>query len=154
MPSYELVHEAAASVLDNVSLLARRLRQRPVTGQLSQPEAVTLTLLTRVAPTTVAELARAENVRPQSMGAIVGALEASGLVKRHRDRTDGRRVLLTVTKAGRDVAARKLTGRDEQLARGLSSGFTDDELRQLVAVAPLLGRLAEQLGERPTGSVS
>lgn len=149
MASYELIHEAAATVLDNVSLLARRLRQRPVVGGLTQPEAVTLTRLTQEAPTTVADLARAENVRPQSMGAIVASLEAHGLVKRQRDRTDGRRVLLSVTKAGRAVAARKLTGRDEQLVHGLSSGFTDDELRQLVAVAPLLGRLAGQLGERP-----
>jgi DNA-binding MarR family transcriptional regulator len=154
MPSYELVHEAAASVLDNVSLLARRLRQSPVTGGLSQPASATLARLGRAAPMTVADLARAENVRPQSMGAIVGSLEARGLVKRQRDRTDGRRVLLTVTKAGRGVAARKLTGRDEQLAEGLSSGFTSEELRQIVAVAPLLGRLAGQLGDRPSGPVS
>ena len=55
--------------------------------------------------------------------------------------TDGRRVLLTVTKAGREAAERGRTPRGEQLAEGLSSGFTDEELEQLVAVAPLLGRL-------------
>ena len=57
----------------------------------------------------------------------------------------GRRVLLTVTRAGREVAVRRRTPRGEQLARGLSSGFTDDELEQLVEVAPLLGRLADLL---------
>lgn len=146
-----LVEQAAEALLDNVSLLARRLRQRPVTGELTQPEQATLIRLTREAPTTVADLARAEDIRPQSMGAIVGSLEATGLVKRHRDRTDGRRVLLTVTKAGREVAGRGSTARGAQLAAGLSSGFTVEELEQLVAVAPLLGRLADSLEEPPPG---
>jgi DNA-binding MarR family transcriptional regulator len=145
MTSEELADQAAEALLDGVSLLTRRLRQRPVTGDLSQPAAATLSRLTRQAPATVADLARAENVRPQSMGAVIGTLEARGLVKRHRDGTDGRRVLLTVTRAGREVAGRRQTARGEQLARGLASGFTEEELAQLVAVAPLLGRLADRL---------
>jgi DNA-binding MarR family transcriptional regulator len=144
MASEELVDEAAAALLDNVNRLARRLRQRPVTGELSQPEAATLARLGQE-PATVADLARAENVRPQSMGAVVGSLEARGLVKRQRDRGDGRRVLLSLTKAGREVAGRRRSARGEQFARGLSSGFSEQELEQIVAVAPLLGRLAGRL---------
>ena len=144
MPSEELLDEAAQAVLDNVGLLARRLRQRPVTGELSESESSALTLLTQ-APATVADLARAESVRPQSMGAVVASLEGRGLVKRQQDRTDGRRVRLTVTRAGREVAELRRTPRGDQLAQGLSSGFTDEELEQLVAVAPLLGRLAGRL---------
>jgi DNA-binding MarR family transcriptional regulator len=144
MASEELVDEAAAALLDSVSRLARTMRQRPVSGELSQPETATLTRLARD-PATVADLARAENVRPQSMGAVVGSLEARGLVKRHRDRADGRRVLLSVTKAGREVAGHRRSARGEQFARGLSSGFTEQELEQIVAVAPLLGRLAGRL---------
>ena len=79
------------------------------------------------------------------MGAVVASLEGRGLVKRHRDRSDGRRVRLTVTTAGREVAELRRTPRGEQLAEGLSSGFTDEELEQLVAIAPLLGRLAGSL---------
>jgi DNA-binding MarR family transcriptional regulator len=162
MPSHEppdhpvdpLVHRAAEALLDNVSLLTRRLRQRPVSGELTQPESGTLSRLSREAPTTVAELARAETIRPQSMGAVVGSLEARGLVKRHRDRTDGRRVLLTVTRAGREVAERKGTARGAQLADALASDFTEEELEQLVAVAPLLGRLAGRLDQRSSGPVS
>ncbi len=144
MPSEELLDEAAQAVLDNVSLLARRLRQRPVTGELTESESSALTRLTQ-APATVADLARAESVRPQSMGAVVASLEGRGLVKRQQDRTDGRRVRLTVTRAGREVAELRRTPRGDQLAQGLSSGFTDEELEQLVAVAPLLGRLAGRL---------
>jgi DNA-binding MarR family transcriptional regulator len=145
MPSEALVDRAAEVLLDNVSLLTRRLRQRPVPGELSQPESVTLARLGREAPTTAADLARAESIRPQSMGAVISSLEGRGLVKRHRDRTDGRRVLLTVTRAGREMTERKRTARGEQLARGLATGFTDEELERLVEVAPLLRRLAGNL---------
>ncbi len=145
MPSDELVDRAADALVDNVSRLARRLRQRPLSGELTQSEAAALARLTQDASLTVADLARAEEVRPQSMGAVVDSLEERGLLKRQRDRVDGRRVLLTVTKAGREAAERGRTPRGEQLAEGLSSGFTDEELEQIVAVAPLLGRLAGRL---------
>ena len=145
MPSQELVDRAAGALAVNLSRLARRLRQRPLTGELSQPESAALAKLTRDNAMTVADLARAEDVRPQSMGAIVGALERRGLLKRQRDRTDGRRVLITVTKAGREAIDRGRTPRGDQLAAGLASGFTDEELEQLVAAAPLLGRLADRL---------
>ena len=145
MPSQELVDQAAGALAVNLSRLARRLRQRPLTGELSQPESAALAKLTRDNAMTVADLARAEDVRPQSMGAIVGALERRGLLKRQRDRTDGRRVLITVTKAGREAIDRGRTPRGDQLAAGLASGFTDEELEQLVAAAPLLGRLADRL---------
>src|SRR3954447_18681860 len=126
MASDELLDRAAEAVLDNVTVLARRLRQGPVTGALSHAESAAPGRLTQ-APTTVADLARAEQVRPQSMGAVVASLEERGLVKRQRDRHDGRRVLLTVTRAGLEMTRRR-PPRSEQLADGLSSGFTAGEL--------------------------
>ena len=77
MPSDELVDRAADALVDNVSRLARRLRQRPLSGELTQPEAAALARLTQDASLTVADLARAEEVRPQSMGAVVDSLEAT-----------------------------------------------------------------------------
>ena len=47
MPSDELVDRAAEAFVDNVSRLARRLRQRPVSGELTQAEAAALARLTR-----------------------------------------------------------------------------------------------------------
>ena len=151
MPSDELVDEAAGALLDGVTVLSRRLRQRPVVGELSEPEAATLSRLTREAPTTAADLARAEDIRPQSMGAVVSALEARGLVRRHRDKSDGRRVLLTATVAGRQQAERRRTARGDQLVRALSEGFSEEELRQLLTAAALLGRIAGRI-EQPVAS--
>jgi hypothetical protein len=39
----------------------------------------------------------------------------------------------------------KRNARTEQLAQALSTGFTQAELRQLIAAAPLLERLAQSI---------
>ena len=57
MPSDELVDRAADALVDNVSRLSRRLRQRPLSGELTQPEAAALARLTQDASLTVADLA-------------------------------------------------------------------------------------------------
>jgi DNA-binding MarR family transcriptional regulator len=77
------------------------------------------------------------------MGATLGALEARGLVGRGQDAQDGRRVVFSVTEAGRQVLRNKRDARTEQLAQALSAGFTRAELGQLMVAAPLLERLAQ-----------
>ncbi len=54
---------------------------------------------------TLAELARAVMVRPQSAGEVVEVLERRGLVRRDGPPGRGRRRPLTLTDAGRDVLA-------------------------------------------------
>jgi hypothetical protein len=54
-------------------------------------------------------------------------------------------VVLSVTKAGRDVLLDQRNTRARQLAQALSAGFTPAELRQLLAAAPLLERLAQSI---------
>ena len=72
-------------------------------------------------------------------------LESRGLVKRHADPDDGRRSVMSVTEAGRQVLGDRRNKRTEQLARALSSGFTPPELEQLMVAAPLLERLAQNI---------
>ena len=79
------------------------------------------------------------------MGATLASLESRGLIKRAADPDDGRRVILSITDAGLGVLRDRRNARTEQLARALSSGFTADELDQLMAVAPLLERLAQSI---------
>jgi DNA-binding MarR family transcriptional regulator len=135
----------ALALQDSLSLVVRRLRQVRVPGSLSQPESQTLARLVRETPTTSADLARAEGISAQSMGATVASLESQGLVERRRDPGDGRRILLVATAAGRRRAEDKRTARGEQLVRALSADFSDDDLDRLLAAAPLLERLARTL---------
>ncbi|MCW2775463.1 MAG: MarR family transcriptional regulator [Nocardioides sp.] len=135
----------ALALQDSLSLVVRRLRQVRVPGSLSQPESQTLARLVRETPMTSADLARAEGISAQSMGATVASLESQGLVERRRDPDDGRRILLVATAAGRRRAEDKRTARGEQLVRALSADFDDDDLDRLLAAAPLLERLARTL---------
>ena len=52
-------------------------------------------------------------------------------------------MVISVTEAGRQVLRNRRDARTEQLAQALSAGFTPAELRQLMAAAPLLERLAQ-----------
>ena len=137
--------QVAAALRVSIGLLLRRLRQVQVEGELTLPESSALVRLDRGGPATPGELAKLEQISPQSMGATLAALEARGLVERRPDPRDGRRVVLSVTKAGRDVLLDQRNTRARQLAQALSAGFTPAELAQLMAAAPLLERLAQSI---------
>jgi DNA-binding MarR family transcriptional regulator len=139
------VHQVAGALQVAVGLLRRQLRQTQADGELSVPETAALARLDRGGPATASALARQEQISPQSMGATLGALEARGLIERRGDPADGRRIVLSVTDAGLQVLRNRRSARTEQLARALSAGFTRAERRQLMAAAPLIERLAQNL---------
>ena len=143
MPEGPDVHDIAATLRVSVGMLLRRLRQVRPDDELSLPESSALARLDRIGPATPGALAKVEQISPQSMGATLAALEARGLIERHPDPADGRRVVLSVTEAGLELLRNKRGARTEQLAQALSAGFTPAELRQLAAAAPLLERLAQ-----------
>jgi DNA-binding MarR family transcriptional regulator len=139
------VTEIASTLRVGIGLLLRRLRQVPDAAGLTLPESAALARLDRGGPATPGELARMEQISPQSMGATIAALEARGLVGRERDPADGRRVVLSATSAGLEVLRTRRDARVQRLAGALSAGFTPAELRQLADAAPLLERLAQSI---------
>ncbi len=139
------VREVAAALRLSIGLLLRRLRQTPVEGGLTLPESAALARLEKSGPLTSSALAKLDQISPQSMGATLAALERRGLVERHPDPGDGRRVLLSLTKTGRQVRRSRTDARTNQLAEALASGFSRAELKQLMAAAPLLERLAQSI---------
>jgi DNA-binding MarR family transcriptional regulator len=145
MPEAPDVHEIAAALRVSVGMLLRRLRQVRPDDELTLPESSALARLDRTGPATPGALAKVEQISPQSMGATLAGLEARGLVARHPDPADGRRVVLSVTEAGLQLLRDKRGARTGQLAQALSAGFTAAELRQLAAAAPLLERLAQSI---------
>jgi DNA-binding MarR family transcriptional regulator len=70
-------------------------------------ESAVLARLAKDGAATTADLARAESVKPQSMGATVATLEELGLVQRKPHRTDGRQMNIELTAKG--VAVRNST---------------------------------------------
>ena len=144
-PRYLDTHQIAATLRLSIGLLLRRMRQIPTDDELTLSESAALARLDRGGPTTAATLARAEQISPQSMGATLASLESRGLIERAADPDDGRRVILSATDAGLQVLRERRNARTDELARALSSGFSPEELEQLVAAAPLLERLAQSI---------
>jgi DNA-binding MarR family transcriptional regulator len=141
-----LIDEVAGALQASVRLLVQRLRQtQAVEGDLTSAESSALARLDRTGPTTASELSRLERITPQSMGATVAALEERGLVERMPDPQDGRRAILSLTTAGKDLLRRRRSARSEMLSGALAAGFSRTELKQLQVAAPLIERLAHSI---------
>ncbi|HWU23848.1 MAG TPA: MarR family transcriptional regulator [Nocardioides sp.] len=134
----------ASELAVGVGLLRRRLLQLPASSEASFPEVAALVRLQRSGPATNAELAKAEQISPQSMKATVKALEARGMVARSADPQDGRRVVLSITAAGEQAVLAKRAVRRRQLAEAMAT-LSAEDVAALRAAAPVLERLAEAL---------
>lgn len=126
----------ATDLADAVLTMHGRLRRSLLASkadEVTASQTAALGRLLRYGPAAVADLARAEGVRPQSMGATVQALVDLGLAERRADPTDGRRAIVSATPAG--AAAREATWavRNRELADRLATLSEAD--RRLVARA-------------------
>lgn len=125
--------------------LLRRLRQHRDPGDPTVPEMTVLARLDRDGPTTSAELARREQISPQSMGATIATLCERGLLAREPDPTDGRRITLRPTPAGKRILTDRRNQRSRILAEAISTTLTDDEVATLARALPLLSRVVDAL---------
>ena len=132
----------AADLRVLIGRLSRRLKARGVAGDLTMPEAMVLARLERGGPATPGALAKAERVQPQSMGATLAGLAERGLVSRSHDPDDRRRVVMSLTEAGRQVVYGVRRDREEVLSRAITEGLTPAERDQLARALPLLEKLA------------
>src|SRR6201991_562544 len=121
--------------------LKRRLREQASAGDLTPSQIAVLGHLDRDGPMTVTALARAEGVRPQSMGATIAVLEAAGLVKGSPDSKDGRQTILSLTPPCREFIRSGRAARHDWLFRAIQAKLTPQEQAQLAASMGLLNRL-------------
>ena len=94
-------------------------------------------------PATTADLARAEGMKPQSMGTTIAALEEMRMVERKPHPTDGRQVHIALTAKG--VAVRK-SAKDAKrtwLAQAVAQ-LDEGERVTLFKAAEIIRRLAEK----------
>jgi DNA-binding MarR family transcriptional regulator len=138
----QLAHELRLAV----GLVVRRLRHEGARdGELTMPEASALGRLDRGGTATAAQLAKAEQISPQSIGATIASLQRRGLIRRDADPDDGRRITLSLTPAGAAALHARRSARTDRLARALEAELTGPERRALAAAVPLLRRLAENI---------
>lgn len=123
--------------------LIRRLREQADDGDLTTSQKSVVLHLDREGPATVTTLARALDMRPQSMGAIASALQAAGLVEGAPDPADGRQTLLSLTPTCREMIAVGRAARQDWLFRAIQTKLDRAEQEQLAGAVDLLKRLAD-----------
>jgi DNA-binding MarR family transcriptional regulator len=134
---------AVTDFIQAIGLLVRRVRAASASQELSLTESSAMGRLAKDGPATIADLARAESVRPQSMGATIASLEERGLVERKPHPTDGRQVNIDLTPRG---AAMRKSVRDAKLiwlAQAISQ-LNKEEQATLFAAGAIIQRLAER----------
>ena len=125
-----------------VGLLVRRVRAAAASHELSLTEAAVMARLAKEGPATIADMARAESMRPQSMGATIAALEEMGMVERKPHPTDGRQVNIELTPKG--AAVRKSVGDAKRTWLAQAIAQLDEQERQtLFKAGEIIKRLVQ-----------
>ena len=142
-PAYvaDRLHSAAIHLL-------RRVRKVDTESGLSAARLSALSVLVFGGPTTIGELARAEQVSAPTMTRLVQALERDGLVAREAHEGDARAVRLRPTGRGRRILERGRRRRVAELAQ-LLDRLPPDERQALWVAAEAIERL---LGRPPSAT--
>jgi DNA-binding MarR family transcriptional regulator len=109
-------HESAIDELKlALGRLVRRMRAEAPAEQheLSWTQKSVIARLDREGPMTSADLARAEGIKPQSMGTAITHLEEMGFVEKKSHASDGRQLNIKLTAKG---AALRKSGHDSSRA--------------------------------------
>ena len=105
-----------------------------------------LTVLERHENMSSAQLARHSFVTAQSMADMIAALESHGLIERHRDEADRRRLVVALTAEGRALLDR-YRGEVRALENSMLAGLTEAEVLTLrTALSTCHANLARRSG--------
>ncbi|MEU9099796.1 MarR family transcriptional regulator [Streptomyces sp. NPDC048361] len=125
--------------------IGRLVRTVRAADTMPAGEAAVLGYLDRGGPLTTADVAQQWGVSHQSAARAVKDLQAQGLVRAEAHPSDGRKVLLSLTRAGRDRLAEERRRRTGSLGTAISEALAPDEQKALAKVLPLLARLDAHL---------
>jgi DNA-binding MarR family transcriptional regulator len=105
-------------------------------------------------PMRLTDLLATEQIKQPALTSLVFKLEASGLVSRRPDPSDGRAVLLSLTEAGEEIVQSRRADRVAKLAR-LVDQLDDHDQAVLADVQEVLSRLvaiAHDAASEPSSS--
>jgi DNA-binding MarR family transcriptional regulator len=134
---------AVIDLMQSIGLLVRRVRAAAGSHELSLTEASVLGRLAKDGPATTADLARAEGMKPQSMGTAIAALEEMGMVERKPHPTDGRQVNIGLTSRGAAVRKSAKDAKQTWLMQAISQ-LDESERETLFKAGEIIKRLAEK----------
>ena len=112
------------------------------TDDITPTQSAVIGRLIRDGAQSTADLARAEGVRPQSMGATVAGLVEQGLAVRESDPEDGRRAVVRLTAAGHEARDGSRATRARLIAERLA-GLPADDRTALERSLTVLGDLID-----------
>ncbi len=133
----------AEAMRAHLGKLKRKLREQASVGDLTPSQTSVLLRLEKEGPATVSSLARADGMRPQSMGQIIAELESAGHVRGAPDRNDGRQTLWSLTERCRETIKKGRAARQDWLARRIAT-LTPKEQEQLAGAIELIERIVEE----------
>ena len=137
------VEAAVIDFTQAMGALVRRIRAAAASHELSLTESAVLARLDQGGPATTADLARAESVKPQSMGATITALEERGMVERKPHPTDGRQMNVALTVKGAAVRKSARDAKRTWLAQAITQ-LDDEEREILFRAGEIMKRLVEE----------
>ena len=136
-------NELAHTLRQTVLRLARRVRAERADSAMSDGKLSVLFVLMNEGAQTLGSLAESERITPPSMNRTINALVEQGFVTRESDATDGRKVVIDISDAGRRLVKETRRRRDAWFSSRLAA-LSPEERDLLEAAAPVLRRLADQ----------
>jgi DNA-binding MarR family transcriptional regulator len=133
---------AVSDFTQAIGLLVRRVRAAAASHELSLTESAVMARLAKEGPATTADLARAESMKPQSMGTTIAALEEMGMVERKPHPTDGRQVNIELTAKGAAVRQSARDAKRTWLAQAIAQ-LDEQERETLFKAGEIMKRLVE-----------
>jgi DNA-binding MarR family transcriptional regulator len=125
-----------------VGVLVRRIRAAGGVQELSLTQTSVLKRLGTEGAATIADLARAESMKPQSMATAVAGLEQLGLVQRTPHPTDGRQVNIEISPKGAALRKSSKDAKQAWIAHALVQ-LEDRDLETLFAAGEIIQRLVK-----------
>ncbi len=138
-----LAIKLATELRTTLGHLRRKLRQHGARDDLTSSQIAVILRLEKDGPATVSSLARAEGMRSQSMSVVIASLEEMGLVAGASDPNDGRKTLISLTKACKKSIEDRRAAKQDWLAKAIQQKLSPQEQKKVSSAIHLLARLIE-----------